>query len=147
MDRVKKVRHFEDLEIFQMARELANQVYRTSKRHPFAKDYSLGDQIRRAAVSVMANIAEGFERGAKGEFIHFLYIAKSSCGEVRSHLLFAHDQQYLKQPEFDSLRASCLKLSMKISNLITYLKASGLKGPKFKPVSPSKTSTGPSSNF
>ena len=80
------VRYFEDLEVWKEARRLTNEVYATTRDTGFSKDFGLRDQIRRAAVSVMSNVAEGFERGGNQEFVQFLYIAKGSCGEVRSQL-------------------------------------------------------------
>lgn len=83
---------FEELHIYQRARELTNSIYALTRSEIFARDRGLVDQIRRAAVSIMSNIAEGFERGATTEFIQFLYIAKGSCGEVRAQLRIAKDQ-------------------------------------------------------
>lgn len=75
---------FEDLKVWQKARELANLIYSVTRQETCSRDFGLVDQIRRAAVSVISNIAEGFERGSYTEFIQFLYIAKGSCGEVRA---------------------------------------------------------------
>lgn len=79
-------KYFEDLEVWKLSRELTNKIYNISNDGRFVKDYGLRDQIRRAAVSIMSNIAEGYERGGNQEFIQFLSIAKASCGEVRSQL-------------------------------------------------------------
>src|SRR5512147_2126489 len=87
-----EVRNFEDLEIWKDARLLTKAIYKMTKDTGFAKDFALRDQIRRASMSVMSNIAEGFERGGNQEFIQFLYVAKASCGEVRSQLYVALDQ-------------------------------------------------------
>ncbi len=84
-----QIKNFEDLEIWKDARLLTKAVYQLTKDVKFAKDFALRDQIRRAAVSVMSNIAEGFERGGNQEFIQFLYVAKASCGEARSQLYVA----------------------------------------------------------
>jgi four helix bundle protein len=78
------VKNFEELEIWQEARRLTQAIYQLTKREKFSRDFSLRDQIQRAAVSVMSNIAEGFERGGNQEFVQSLYVAKASCGEVRS---------------------------------------------------------------
>ena len=126
------VKHFEDLETWKEARRLTRQVYRLTENSRFSKDFGLSNQIQRAAVSIMSNIAEGFERGGNQEFLQFLYIAKGSCGEVRSQLYVALDQEYVAQKESDELIKSCRQLSVKISNLIDYLKRSGMKGEKFK---------------
>ena len=84
-----QIKSFEDLEIWQIAKGLAVKIYSLSRAPRFSKDFSLRDQMRRAAVSIMSNIAEGFERGGNQEFVQFLYIAKGSCGEVRSQLYVA----------------------------------------------------------
>ena len=88
------VKHFEDLEIWKEARCLAKEIYRLTSEPKFSKDFGLRGQIQSAAVSVMSNIAEGFERGGNQEFCQFLYVAKGSCGEVRSQLYIAVDQGY-----------------------------------------------------
>ncbi|HRZ08278.1 MAG TPA: four helix bundle protein [Gemmatimonadales bacterium] len=98
-----KVRHFEELVVWQRARELTKGVYQVSGKGPFARDFGLRDQLRRAAVSVMANIAEGFERGGRKEFHQFLSVGKASCAEVRSGLYVALDAGYVTQQEFATL--------------------------------------------
>jgi four helix bundle protein len=95
------IKYFEDLEVWKEARRLTREIYRLTQDGKFSRDFGLREQIRRAAVSVMSNIAEGFERGGNQEFIQFLYVAKGSCGEVRSQLYVALDQAYVGQPEFD----------------------------------------------
>ncbi len=119
----KKIECFEDLKVWESARELVNLVYKLTKNKNIAKDYSLIDQIRRSSISTMSNIAEGFERGSNNEFVQFLYIAKGSCGEVRSQLYVASDQQYISEEEFSNVKAQCLKISGMLSNLINYLKS------------------------
>ena len=89
------VKDFEDLEIWKEARRLTCEIYNLSKTPKFSKDFGLRDQIQRAAVSIMSNIAEGFERGGNQEFVQFLYVAKGSCGELRSQLYVALDQAYI----------------------------------------------------
>ena len=126
------VKNFEDLEIWKLARELTNEVYRVSGHGNLAKDYVLRDQIHRAAVSVMSNIAEGFERGGNPEFVQFLCIAKGSCGEVRCQLYIAHDQHYIEQHNGESLISSYRKLSVMINKFIAYLKNSKYKGLRYK---------------
>lgn len=96
-------------------------VYAASKARVFNQDFGLRDQIRRAAVSTMSNIAEGFERGTRKEFVQFLSIAKASNGEVRSQLCVAFDQNYISETEFNSLRDSTVTLSKKLSAFIRYL--------------------------
>ena len=78
------IERFEDLEIWKLSKNLANQIYDVTTKGKFSQDYVLRDQVRRAAVSIFSNIAEGFERNGNKEFIQFLYIAKASCGEVRA---------------------------------------------------------------
>src|ERR1041384_76069 len=136
------VKYFEDLEIWKDARLLTKAIYRLTQDAKFAKDYALRDQIRRAAVSVMSNIAEGFERGGNQEFIQFLYVAKASCGEVRSHLYVALDQSYGAPKDCDDASKSFRRLSIMIGNLIDYLKCSGMKGSKYTATSrPKKTAS------
>ena len=115
------VRQFEDLHVWQDARQLVGAVYSASKARAFDQDFGLRDQIRRAAVSTMSNIAEGFERGTRREFVQFLNIAKGSNGEVRSQLCVAVDQKYIGQTEFNSLRELSVALSKKLSAFIRYL--------------------------
>ena len=126
------VKQFEELEVWKDARRLTQAIYHLTQTEKFSKDFALRDQIRRATVSIMSNIAEGFERGGNQEFCQFLYVAKGSCGEVRSQLYIALDQNYLSQNELDRLTDSYKRLSSMISNFITYLKNSGMKGEKFK---------------
>ena len=125
-------RYFEDLEVWILSRELTNKIYNVSSDGRFAKDFGLRDQIRRSAVSIMSNIAEGYERGGNKEFIQFLSIAKASCGEVRSQLYVAMDQCYVGKTECEQLIDEFKKLSIMIHNFIEYLKGSRHKGTKYK---------------
>lgn len=126
------IKHFEDLEVWKEARRLTREVYRITEDSRFSKDFGFKNQIQRASVSIMSNIAEGFERGGNQEFIQFLYVAKGSCGEARSQLYVTLDQGYVAQKECDELTKSFKRLSVMISNLIDYLRRSGMKGEKFK---------------
>jgi four helix bundle protein len=126
-----RVKNFEDLEIWKDARALTREIYQVTRDPKFSKDFGLRDQIRRAAVSIMSNIAEGFERGGNQEFIQFLYVAKASCGEVRSQLYVALDQSYATQKTCEELTKSFRRLSIMISNFIDYLKGSKMKGAKY----------------
>ncbi len=126
------VKVFEDLEVWKEGRRLTQRIYQLTKNENFSKDFALRDQIRRAAVSIMSNIAEGFERGGNQEFVQFLYVAKASCGEVRSQVYVALDQSYVASTEVDELTNSFKRLSSMISNFITYLRKSGMKGEKFR---------------
>jgi four helix bundle protein len=94
------VARFEELVAWQKARSLTSQIYRATETGTISRDFGLKDQLRRAAVSIMANIAEGFERGKPTEFHQFLSIAKGSCGELRSHLYVAVDAGYLDKLSF-----------------------------------------------
>jgi four helix bundle protein len=100
---MNEIRRFEDLIAWQKARGLTRAIYHVTGRGKFSSDFGLSRQIQRAAVSVMANIAEGFERGGRGEFHQFLSTAKASCAEVRSHLYVALDAGYLDQQAFNKL--------------------------------------------
>jgi four helix bundle protein len=123
---------FEDLRVWQKARELANMIYAATRQGGFARDYGLVDQIRRAAVSVLSNIAEGFERGSYTEFIQFLYIAKGSCGEVRAQLYIARDQKYVPEATFQQCHALAVEISRMLSGLADHLKNSRQRGDKFR---------------
>jgi len=123
---------FEDLPVWQNARELASLVYKTSAEGKLSKDYGLRNQIQKAVVSVSSNIAEGFERGSKREFIQFLYIAKGSCGELRSQMYIAKDLGYLSNSDSDTLIKSASNTSKQINGFIKYLKASRFTGHKFQ---------------
>lgn len=98
-----KIKRFEDLIAWQKARELTKEIYRITKTGEFSKDFGLRDQIRRASVSIMANLAEGFERGKLTEFHQFISISKASCAEVRSQLYVAWDAGYIEKEEFTFL--------------------------------------------
>src|SRR3989304_9077475 len=123
-DKGSRVQSFEDLNVYKQTRDLTNKIYEITRQGSFSKDYGLVDQIRRASVSIMSNIAEGFERGTNAEFIQFLYIAKGSCGEVRAQLTIAFDQKYIDENSHKSLIDRCRRISGMLGNLITYLKSS-----------------------
>lgn len=126
------VRDFEELAIFQKARELSKKIYPITQRGEFKHDARFVQQIRAAAGSIMDNIAEGFERTGNKEFLNFLYIAKGSCGEVRSQVIRANDVGYLTLEEYEELYSECRKLSAGIMNFIKEIKGSDLTGAKFK---------------
>jgi len=113
----KKIEKFEDLIAWQKARKLTKQIYRATNQGKFASDYGLKDQIRRAAVSSMSNMAEGFERGGLVEFQRFLAIAKGSCAELRTQLYVALDAGYLETEAFDSLMAHAIEVGKIIGGL------------------------------
>jgi len=126
------IKRYEDIQGWQKARELTKFIYAVTKQKAFARDFGLKDQIRRAAVSAMSNIAEGFERGGRAEFIQFLSIAKSSAGEVQSQLYVALDQEYITPEQFDQGYKLCDETMHLIGGFIAYLKKSPIKGPKYK---------------
>jgi len=115
-------KQFEDLRAWRTARTLTNHVYALSKKEGFADDWALKDQIRRAAISVMSNIAEGFESRTRPQFIDFLGTAKASAGEVRSQLYVARDQGYLDGDEFEAVSDLADKVSRQLYRLIQHLK-------------------------
>ena len=126
------LKRFEDIEAWKKARELTRDVYRCSKVGPFARDFGLRDQVRRAAVSVMSNIAEGFERGGTAEFVQFLAVSKGSAGEVESQLYVALDQEYISEEQFRSLKQTAVSTKRLIAGLMSYLRRSGIRGAKYK---------------
>ena len=126
----KAAESFENLYMYQRSRELVNAVYKATRNDEFKRDFGLVDQIRRAGVSIMSNIAEGFERGSKTEFIQFLYIAKASCGEVRAQLRIACDQQYIDNSDYTKLHNLCRQIGGMISNFIGHLQKTDYQGEK-----------------
>lgn len=127
-----KIEKFEDIKSWQLARKVTKKIYKLSKVGEFARDFGLRDQIRRSSVSIMSNIAEGFEREGNKEFINFLTIAKASCAESRSQLYVALDQDYLTQKQFDEIYRELNEIGNLLGGFIKYLKNSDIKGSKFK---------------
>ncbi|HXF28548.1 MAG TPA: four helix bundle protein [Chlamydiales bacterium] len=113
-----KIERFEDIVAWQKAKLLTVKIYHLFQSH---KDYSFCDQIKRAALSIMSNIAEGFERKTNKEFRQFLYIAKGSCGEVRSLILFAQEIGYISSEQFTELYDQSVEISKILSGLIKSL--------------------------
>jgi four helix bundle protein len=116
-----KIERFEDVKAWQAARGLANQVYEVTGAGDFARDFGLRDQIRRAAGSVMHNIAEGFEAGSDPEFIRFLKYARRSASEVQSELYLAADCHYISPEQFQTLYDQATQTKMIINGFISYL--------------------------
>ena len=129
---MSKIEKFEDIEAWKMAREITKMIYQISSSVNFSKDFALVNQIRRASVSIISNIAEGFERNGDKEFVQFLTIAKGSCGEVRAQLYVALDQNYIDEGQFIIIKNKLAETSRMLSGLIKYLQQSSLKGSKFK---------------
>ena len=117
---MSRVERFEDLIAWQKAKILTREIYQITRQGAFAKDFGLSSQIQRAAVSIMSNLAEGFERGRKAEFQQYLSIAKASCAEVRSQLYVAFDIGYLDQMIFNQL----LVLAEEVGKIIGGLRVS-----------------------
>jgi four helix bundle protein len=118
-----RIERFEELIAWQKARTLSREIYEVTRRGAFARDFGLSGQIQRAAVSIMSNIAEGFERGGRGEFHQFLSTAKASCAELRSQLYVALDVGYLDKQKFHVL----LKHAEEVARIIGGLRASVAK--------------------
>ena len=129
---MNKIERFEDIIAWQRARVLTKEIYASTRIGPFAKDYGLKDQIQRASVSTMSNIAEGFERGGDREFIQFLSNSKGSCGEVKSQLYVALDQSYISNAGFGELYAKADEISRLVGGFMTYLQQSQIGGHKYK---------------
>ena len=113
----KKIEKFEDFIAWQKARQLSRKIYQATSLPGFSRDFGLKDQIRRAAISIMSNIAEGFERGRAAEFHQFLSIAKASCAELRSQLYVALDAKYLTQFQFQELMSAEAEVGQVIGGL------------------------------
>ncbi len=127
------VQRFEDLMMFKKARSLTKTVYASLAT---CRDNGFRDQIQRASVSIVSNIAEGFESGTRSEFLNYLYIAKASAGEVRAQLYIAHDIGYLNIETFKHLNALAEECSRLIASFIKKLKLGGMAGSQFKREAP-----------
>jgi four helix bundle protein len=113
----KKIEKFEDFIAWQKARKLTREIYRITNLPDFSRDFGLKDQIRRSAVSIMSNIAEGFERGRPSEFHQFLSIAKASCAELRSQLYVAFDADYITEAQFHQVMSAASETGQVIGGL------------------------------
>jgi four helix bundle protein len=130
------IERFEDIEAWKRARHLTRKVYALSRIGEFSRDFGLKDQMRRASVSSMSNIAEGFERDGTQEFIHFLTMAKGSSGEVRSQLYVALDEGYITQEQFDDLYRDAETVSKMTGAFIAYLQRAPWRGIKYRKAPP-----------
>ena len=116
------VERFEDLQAWQLARAVARKVYAAASSGPFSRDFGLKDQMCRAAVSILSNIAEGFERRSDKSFQNFLSIANGSAGELRAQLYVALDLGYLSQEQFDDIQSDVIRIGKMVVGLIQYLR-------------------------
>ena len=125
-------KRFEDIDAWQKSRYLSQQLNSITKYPNFRNDLDLKRQIKRSAGSIMDNIAEGFERGGNKEFIQFLSFSKASAGEVRSQLYRSLDQEFISKQQFEELSMLVVEISKMLEGLMSYLRQSDLKGPKYK---------------
>jgi four helix bundle protein len=126
------MKSFEEMEVWKRARVFANEIYDLTTTGTFERDFKLRDQINGSSGSIMDNIAEGFERDGKKEFLQFLSIAKGSAGEVRSQLYRALDRGHISLVDFNRLKDEAIEISKQISGFMRYLSGSDLKGTKYK---------------
>ncbi|MBO7227106.1 MAG: four helix bundle protein [Bacteroidales bacterium] len=131
VERVEMVSDFEDLVIYQQSRELAKQIYAVTRQGEFKHDLRFVQQIRAAVGSISDNIAEGFERQGRKEFLQFLYIAKGSCGELRSQVNRAFDVQFIDNETYEVLYSDIKKIAAGIHNMIQKLKTFEHQGSKY----------------
>ncbi len=115
------ITRFEEIEAWQTARELTKLIYSLTEENKFSRDFGLKDQIRRASVSIMSNISEGFESQTQAQFIRYLGLAKASAGEVRSQLYISRDLDYITQEQFSKAFAMAEKASRQVARFISYL--------------------------
>jgi len=126
------VNRFEDLDVWKKSRVIVNMIYSTTNKEGFSKDWMLKNHLRKTAVSIISNIAEGFERDGNKEFTNFLSIAKGSCGELRCQLYIAYDQHYINENQFKEISNLAEEISRSLKGLILYLQNSDFKGIKNK---------------
>jgi four helix bundle protein len=126
------ITRFEEIEGWRKARELTRSIYQVTSQGAFARDFSLKDQIRRAGVSSMANVAEGFEREGNKEFIQFLTLSKGSSAEVRSHLYVALDAGFITETQFKHTYQLADETGKLIGGFMRYLESSAITGRKFR---------------
>ena len=141
------ITNFEDLDIWKKAQDLGAMIYELCETNPkIAKDFSYKDQVKRAALSISNNIAEGFEYNNNNDFFRFLRIAKGSCGEVRSCLYFSIRVKYTQQTEMETKIEFCRTLGSQIGNLMKYLKQKKVEQSKTNPTRNSQLVTRNSTN-
>ncbi|MBI4931743.1 MAG: four helix bundle protein [Bacteroidetes bacterium] len=125
-------KRFEDIEAWKLAREISKEIYKVSGIGIFARDFELKNQARASSGSMMDNIAEGFGRGGKNEFVQFLTIAKGSAEELKSQLYRSLDNEYISESIFENIYTKTDTYSKMTAGLISYLNQSSIKGEKFK---------------
>lgn len=126
-----KIQRFEDLQVWQLAREICADVWHILENSSLVKDFELKNQMSRSCGSIMDNIAEGFERNGRREFIQFLSIAKGSCGELKSQLYRCLDKKHINQTKFDELYQKADAENKMLGSFMSYLNSSTNKGSKF----------------
>ena len=127
-----KIESFEDLEVWQCARQLTADIYQLTSKPPIARDFVFKNQLRKSALPILSNIAEGFERDGNREFVQLLSIAKGSSGELRAQLIAAFDQRYFERSSFIKIQDQVDHISRMLSNLSKYLTRSEMRGRKFQ---------------
>jgi four helix bundle protein len=125
------IKRFQEIKAWQKARELTRVVYDFSNRAPLNRDFALRDQMRRACISILSNIAEGFERSGSGEFRQFLSVAKGSAAELEAQLYVALDQKYISEAEFNELQQLSRETQSLLAGFMDYLKNSKIRGQKY----------------
>ena len=127
---------YRDIDSWKQARALTRDIYHITNSGALAQDFGLRDQMRRSAISVMSNIAEGFGRGGNREFIQFLAYARGSILELQTQIIIAHDVEYIDSTQFDDLSDQCRAIKGLINGLIRYLRQSNQRGSRFTDVTP-----------
>lgn len=126
------IQNFEELEIWKLSRKLYNKVSELTDKLRTKKEFRFAEQMKSASGSIMDNIAEGFERNSRLEFLNSLSISKGECGEIKSQLYRCLDDQYINKAEFEIIYTETDIISRKIASLINYLNKTNVKGLKFK---------------
>lgn len=123
----KTIKDFEDLDVYKKAENMTMSIYKITLEKEFSRDFGLVNQIRRSAISIISNIAEGFSRGSNKDFAHFLQISKGSCSEVRCQLNIAYKLDYIEESIYTKLRNETITISKMLSSFINYLENSEIK--------------------